>query len=104
MQTVARYLVDKRGLSYTDAARLLGRSPKSIWASYHQAAPLEIQDSDQEPTIDIPISIFNGELPPLEALVRHLKTLGLRNVDIAKALGLDPRTVWTTAKRSEARS
>ncbi len=99
MQAAARYLVDVQKLSFTAAARLLGRSPKTIWTSYHQAKPLpKIEES-----LPIPISILTGARAPLEALVLHLKTAGLRNIDIARALDLDPKTTWTAAKRGEAR-
>ena len=98
MQAVARYLVDVRRLSFTDAAKLLGRSPKSLWASYHQTATLpELKES-----IPIPISIFFGKAP-LEALVPYLKSLGLRNVEIASLLKLSPKTTWTVAKRAEVK-
>lgn len=101
MQAIARYLVDIRGFSFSDAARLLHRSPKSIWASYHQTALLPPLAED---TLSIPLLIFVGTRAPLEALVTHLKARGLRNVDIARLLGLDPRTVWTAAKRAEVRA
>ena len=101
MQAISRYLVDTKGLSYTQVAKILGRSPKSIWASYHQTKPLLTVD---EELLRIPISIFASTKSPLESLVSHLKTIGLRNIEIARTLKLDPRTVWTAAKRAEVRA
>jgi len=99
MQALTRYLVDVRGKSFTDAARLLGRHPKAIWTSYHQTQPLPpLADG-----IRIPVAIFSTTRSPLEALVLHLKSLGLRNVKIASLLKLDPRTTWTAMKRGEAK-
>lgn len=99
MQALARYLVDVRGKSFTEAARLLNRKPKSIWTSYHQTTPLpQLAESMQ-----VPISIFSSSKAPLEALVLYLKSKGLRNVEIASALKLDPKTTWTAAKRGEVK-
>lgn len=99
LQALARYLVDTRRRSFTEAARLLGRSPKTIWASYHQAAPLP----QVEESLPIPVEIFTRQLAPLEALVSHLRSAGLRNAEIARAIGLDPRTTATAARRAEAK-
>jgi hypothetical protein len=100
MQALVRYLVDIRGLRLVQASQLIGRSPKSAWASYHQTDRLPAVD---EATLRIPISIFRGVRPPLEALVAYLRGIGLRNAEIARALQLDPRTTWTAAKRAEVR-
>jgi hypothetical protein len=98
MQAIARYLIDTHGLGFTHAAHLLGRSPKSIWSSYHQIAALpEIKES-----LPIPIHIFYGKAP-LEALIPHLKSLGMKNAEIARQLDLSPKTIWTAAKRAEAK-
>jgi hypothetical protein len=98
MQAIARYLVDTRRFGFTEAAKLIGRNPKSLWTSYHQTAPLP----ELEESLPIPLAIFTGH-PPLEALVLYLKSKGMRNVDIARALKLDPKTTWTAAKRAEAK-
>ncbi len=99
MQALARYLVDTKGHSFTNAARLLGRSPKSIWASYHQTARLP--ETREQATV--PVSIFSAGLTPLEALVRHLRETGMRNVDIARRLKLSPKTTHTAWKRAEVK-
>lgn len=100
LQALIRYLVDKRGKSLTQTARLLGRSPKTAWASYHQNTTLPEINEDSLP---IPLSIFSTPLTPLESLVRYLRQIGLRNSEIASALQRDPRTIWTVAKRGEAK-
>jgi hypothetical protein len=99
MQALARYLVDVRKKSFTDAAKLLGRNPKSIWTSYHQTAELPPLTE----SLPIPLAIFLSSKAPLEALVLYLKSQGMRNVDIAAALKLDPKTTWTAAKRAEVK-
>jgi hypothetical protein len=107
MQALSRYLVDERRMTFSQVARILDRSPKSIWASYHQISsnqisPIETIEYHQESLL-IPLSIFSRKTAPLESLVLYLKALGLKNVDIANILGLDPRTTWTAARRGEAR-
>lgn len=101
MQAITRYLVDVRGLTFSKTARILGRSPKSVWTSYHQTKESPKID---ESTLRIPLRVFTGAHPPLEALVAHLKAAGLRNIEIARALKLDPKTTWTVAKRAEVRA
>jgi hypothetical protein len=103
MQAACRYLVDIRGLSFTAAAKLLGRNPKSVWASYQQAAPLPDAHALPAEPISIPVEIFRGTRSPLEALVCYLREQGMRNKHVAAALGLDPRTTSTAARRGEAR-
>jgi hypothetical protein len=98
-QAICRYLVDVRKYSYSHAARILQRSPKTIWAAYHQTSALP----PIEQSIPIPLSIFTGTRAPLEALVLYLKSLGLHNAEIARSLKLDPRTTWTAAKRGEGK-
>jgi hypothetical protein len=99
MQALARYLVDVRGKSFTEAAHLLNRKPKSLWTSYHQTTPLP----QLAQSMHIPLTIFSTSKAPLEALVTYLKSKGLRNVEIAAALKLDPKTTWTAAKRAEVK-
>ena len=99
IQAVARYLVDVRGKTITEAARMIGRKPKALWTSYHQTTALPALDA----SIPIPLSIFSTTMAPLEALVLYLKSKGLRNVEVARLLRLDPKTTWTAAKRGEAK-
>jgi len=100
LQGLTRYLIDQKGHSFTSAARILGRSPKTVWASYHQTPVLPPVD---ESSLRIPLKIFSSTLAPLEALVAHLREKGFRNVDIARALYLSPKTTHTVWKRAEGK-
>lgn len=100
MQALARYLRDHLGLSLREAGALLARSPQSIWSSYNQGAPLE---APRDPQLEIPLSIFSGPLAPLESLVEYLRGRGLRNSEIARLLGLSPKTTHTAHKRAEVK-
>jgi hypothetical protein len=97
LQALVRYLHERQELSLTKIAHLLERSPKTIWTTYQQARKLPFI-FEEGPTV--PVSIFSNRLlSPLEALVTHLSRMGLRNVEIARRLHLDPRTTWTVANR-----
>ena len=100
LRALTRYLTDARGLTTAQTALLLGRTPQCIAASRHASQPLPAVAEDG---LRIPTRVFRSPLPPLEALVTHLRSLGLRNIDIARLLSRDPRTTWTAAKRAEAR-
>lgn len=100
LQALVRYLHEERLLSFTEIATLLQRSPKTIWTTYQQGR------KERFPFIagglSIPVTIFSSRLlSPLEALVSYLSQLGLKNVEVAHALNLDPRTTWTVAKRAK---
>ena len=100
LQALVRYLHDARHYSFSDIARFLGRSPKTIWASYHQAK--HIAFSYEEGGLSLPVSRFtNRALAPLEVLVVSLRELGFSNAESARLLRLDPRTTWTAWSRAK---
>jgi hypothetical protein len=101
MQALVRYLVDERGLRFAHVARRLGRNPKSAWASYHQVGP---QPAPRSEGLRVPIDVFASGGAPLEALVTHLRSKGMRNAEIARALGRSPKTTHTALRRAEART
>jgi len=100
LRALVRHLRDTRNLSTAKIATMLGRTQQCIAATYRAASPLPPVD---EEGLRIPVRIFRSPLSPLEALVTHLRTSGLRNNEIATLLVLDPRTTWTVAKRAEAK-
>lgn len=100
MQALCRHLIDREGVTYAEAGRLLGRSPKSVWASRMQTGPLP---ASEETTLQVPLRIFTEGLAPLEALVSHLRDTGLRNREIARLLGLSEKTTSTAYRRAEVK-
>lgn len=98
-QALVRYLHDHGDYSFTEIGRLLNRSQKTIWASYQQARHLPFSFS--EGGLAIPLARFaSRQYSPLETIVTFLGELGFSNVEIARALNLDPRTTWTAKKRA----
>ncbi len=51
--------------------------------------------------IDIPVTIFSKKLGALESIVKYMKeNLGMNYREIAKELGRDERTIWTSYKKA----
>lgn len=101
LETISKYLVEEKKLTYHEIAVLLKRDDRTIWASYHAANkkhPGKLIISNEATQSKIPVSIFTDRnLGPFEALVKYLKEeLKMKNIEIAKALTRDPRTVWAT--------
>ena len=99
MQLVVKYLHDYRGLDFKEISRLTGRAYKTVWTTYSQVKGRELVVVSS--SINVPVSIFSTtSLSPLEALVSYLKSLDLRNSEIAVLLMKDQRTVWTVFHRA----
>jgi len=62
----------------------------------------EILDIVRGEEITIPISIFSKELGGLEAVSKYMKeNLGMHYSEIAREVGRDERTIWTSYKKAE---
>lgn len=101
LETISKYLVEEKKLTYHETAVLLKRDDRTIWASHHAANkkhPERLSIPPETAQSKVPLSIFaDRNLGPFEVLVKYLKEeLKMKNIDIAKALARDPRTVWAT--------
>ena len=101
LETISKYLVEERKLTYHEIAVILKRDDRTIWASYHAANKKhsgKISISNEPTQARISLSIFaDRNLGPFEVLVNYLKEgLKMKNIEIAKTLARDPRTVWAT--------
>lgn len=100
LQALVKYLHEMRLLSFSEIGSLLGRSQKTIWATYAVIKGERLSFS--EGGLTIPLSRFSSRLlSPLETLVSFLDELDFANVEIARALSLDPRTTWTVKQRAK---
>lgn len=96
LQALVRYL-HSQGMPFSEMARRLGRAESTLRSTLRAARngpPLVV-----EPSIELPLAEFALGLSPLETVVNYLRGRGLRNVDVAALLGLDPRTTWTVQQR-----
>ena len=103
LETIVKYLKEEEGLRNSSIARILGRTPASVWITYRNAArkivdrlPLAVTD------IYIPTSVIaSGKLSVLESVAQHLhEDLGLSYRKIADLLNRDERTIWTVCYRA----
>lgn len=99
LESIVKYLHEELGYRYSKIALLLHRDPRTIWTTYQRAAKkfpgrFPVRRSE----FSIPLSIYdNRRLGVLEATVRYMKDeLLYRFQKIARSLGRDARTIWTS--------
>jgi DNA-binding CsgD family transcriptional regulator len=97
LQVIVRYLREHDERSYREIAELLGRAESTIRVTHRNAPRDELRI---EEGLNLPVSFFTQfGLSPLETVVYFLEGEGLRNVEIAMLLALDPRTTATVKRR-----
>lgn len=100
LQALVTYLKDHQQLSMSNIASKIGRSYRATWGSYNKEGM-----NIKETIYYIPINVFNKNLSILEAAVSYLKDhYHLKYSDIARLLGKDDRTIWTTYKRAKKKN
>ncbi|MEK6935137.1 MAG: hypothetical protein AABW46_04625 [Nanoarchaeota archaeon] len=107
LESVVKYLKDKKEYSLSNIASLLKRDQRNIWHAYDNAKkkyPTHLKTKTSE--IFIPVSIFeNRNLSAFESLVSYLKAdLNLRFSEIASLLEKDARTIWTVWSRARKKN
>ena len=101
LEAIVKYLKDAQKIRFAKIAKLLNRSSKTIWATYHNAAkkmpsPFGLVSTE----ILIPVSVFaDRKFSTLESLVGFIKDLDYSNHEVALMLHLDDRTIWTVYDR-----
>ena len=101
LEAIVKYLKEELKLKFSRIGKLLNRSNKTIWATYHKAVkkmPSSFGAVSQE--IMIPASaISNRSFSTLESVVGFIKDLDYSNHEVAIMLHLDDRTIWTVYDR-----
>lgn len=101
LEAIVKYLREELKLRFSKIAKLLNRSNKTIWATYHNASkkmPSPFISVSRE--ILIPVSAFaNRKFSTLESLVGFVKDFGYSNHEVALMLHLDDSTIWTIYDR-----
>ena len=101
LEAIVKYLKEEQKIKFSKIAKLLNRSNKTIWSTYHQAikkmpAPFNIISTK----IFIPVSTFsNRNFSVLESLVGFIKDFDYSNHEVGVMLHLDDRTIWTVYDR-----
>lgn len=101
LEAIAKYLKEELNLRFSKIGKLLNRSNKTIWATYHNAIkkmPSPFGEISHD--IMIPVSaISNRSYSTLESVVGFIKDLDYTNHEVAQMLHLDDRTIWTVYDR-----
>jgi len=102
LESVVRYLKEKRLYKIKKIALLLGRSEKTIWQAYNSSKK-KVTDFKFEPTeylVDVSV-LSNRRFSILELVVSYLKeNYKLSYHEIANLLQRNDRTVWTVYNRA----
>jgi DNA-binding NarL/FixJ family response regulator len=105
-EAIVDYLWCEHRIGQSVIAGLLSIDRRNVHTLLSRAAKKKPKPSvsiSQE-NIFIPLTIFSDRSgPSLEALVLHLKGLGLKNKDIARILNRSEKTIWTAISRGESR-
>ncbi len=101
LEAIVKYLKEELKLRFSRIAKLLNRSNKTIWATYHNAAKkMPSAFGPVSRNIMIPVSaIANRSYSTLESVVGFIKDLDYSNHEVALMLHLDDRTIWTVYDR-----
>ena len=101
LEAIVKYMKEDMKLKFSKIAKLLNRSNKTIWATYHNAIkkfPSQFGFVSKE--IMIPVfAISDRSFSTLESVVGFVKDLEYTNHEVAMMLHLDDRTIWTVYDR-----
>ena len=100
LEAIVKYMKEN-GIKFSKIAKMLNRSGKTIWATYHKAAiKMPSHFGSISSKIMIPASAFaNREFSVLETVVAFIKDLDYTNHEVGQMLRLDDRTIWTVYDR-----
>lgn len=97
LEAIVKYMKENLQLKLSKIGKLLNRSNKTIWATYHKAIkkmPSHFGAVSRD--IMIPVSaISNRSFSTLESVVGFVKDLDYSNHEVALMMHLDDRTIWT---------
>ena len=101
LEAIVKYLKEELKLKFSKIGKLLNRSNKTIWATYHNAAKKMPSSFDLiSRNIMIPVSaLSNRSYSTLESIVGFIKDLDYSNHEVGEMLHLDDRTIWTVYDR-----
>ena len=101
LEAIVKYLKEESNLRLSKIGKLLNRSSKTIWATYHNAVKkFPSSFGAVSGSVLIPASAFSDRsFSTLESLVKFVKGLGYSNHETASMLSLDDRTIWTVYDR-----
>ncbi len=100
-ESLCKYLKENKGLNFSEIARTINRDPRTVWINYTNAVRKVSDKIETTSKILVSTKIFRDRnLSISEALVHYLRTKGMKNAEVARMLGKDPRNVWTLYSRA----
>ena len=106
LEAIVKYLREEKLWSINEISNQLGRSNKTIWATYYNA----IKKYKQKYKLSvsdyfIPLSLLKErKLSILETIILHLREIcDLSYTDIAEFLKRDYKTIWGTYQKAKKR-
>ena len=102
-EAIVKYLRENEGLRNRDVARMLNKSPASVWITYRNAAAKIAKRIVLEKShVFIPTAaISSSGLSVLESVSMHLhRQYGFSYRRIGELLKRDERTIWTVCSRA----
>ena len=101
LEAIVKYLRENQELTYKEIGQKLNRNPLTLAVTYKNAKKKEKKKIKVNEEDTIPYTAFKKNLSILEGAALWLKFRGHKQIQIAKMLGKDPRTIWTIINRAE---
>jgi hypothetical protein len=104
MESVVKYLREEFRITYHQAAILLKRDDRVVWATYSNAIKKHREKLlFKEPSIWLPLSLFiDPSKGPLESIVVYLRdSVSLSSKQIGELLGRDNRVISTVYNKNK---
>ncbi len=101
LEAITKYLRENKNLKYSEISKILHRKTSTLAVTYKNSKAKKPGKITVTETETIPFSAFKPGQSILGSICKHLKETGLKNVEIAKKLGKNPRTIWTTLHRNQ---
>ena len=100
-ESLCKYLKENKGLNFSEIARAINRDPRTVWINYTNAVRKVSDRIETSSKVLVSTKIFRDRnLSISEALVYYLRSRGMKNAEVARMLGKDPRNVWTLYSRA----
>ncbi len=103
LEAIVKYLREEQGMRLVAIAAVLGRDQREVGVAYRRSRAKMPRPLPAKPArLSFPVALLaDRRLSPFEHLVRALREMDLSNVEIARLVRRDERTVWTVARRAE---
>lgn len=103
LEAIVKYLRENQNLSYKEIGTKLNRNSMTLAVTYKNAKEKMPEPIELEIKNTVPFSAFQNDLSIMESIVFYLSKQGLKQIQISKITGKDPRTIWTMLNRAQTK-